>query len=169
MSDSQDPDTTGIDQEAIGPVLGRVPSGIFILTVRHGEGETGMLASWVMQAGFEPPSVTVAVRGDRYVANWLGAEAPFALNLVSEGGKGLLAHFGRGFEPDQPAFEGLDVTHGTFDLPLLTSGTLGHLICRPTTSMTSGDHRVFLADIVEGQLRSEDAPMLHVRKSGLHY
>ena len=38
----------------IAPVLGRIPSGIFILTIRHADQETGMLASWVMQAGFEP-------------------------------------------------------------------------------------------------------------------
>ena len=48
--------------QAIGAVLGRVPSGVFILTASDGQGkETGMLASWVQQAGFDPPCDTVAV------------------------------------------------------------------------------------------------------------
>ena len=29
--------------------LGRIPSGLFVLTLRHGGRETGMLASWVQQ------------------------------------------------------------------------------------------------------------------------
>ncbi|MBI3469346.1 MAG: flavin reductase family protein, partial [Planctomycetes bacterium] len=37
--------------DPIGPILGRLPSGVFILTARDGTDETGMLASWVMQAG----------------------------------------------------------------------------------------------------------------------
>ena len=53
--------------ESIAPVLGRVASGIYILTIRNQDQETGMLASWVLQAGFEPPMVTVAVKKGRYV------------------------------------------------------------------------------------------------------
>ncbi len=78
-------------------VLGRVPSGLFILTVRHEQQETGMLASWVMQAGFEPPMVTVAVRADRDVGRWLTANEPFILNVLRADQKKLLSHFGRGF------------------------------------------------------------------------
>ncbi len=40
----------------IAQVLGRIPSGIFVLTVGDDTGrETGMLASWVQQASFDPP------------------------------------------------------------------------------------------------------------------
>ncbi len=162
-------ETANVDMDIVGPVLGRVPSGIFILTVRQGEEETGMLASWVMQAGFEPPAVTVAVKKGRYVADWLDAGATFALNVVTEDGKTLLGHFGRGFEPAQPAFEGLEIERTDDGLPLLTEGTLGQLICKPVSHVDSGDHRIYLANIVDGRVRNEDAPMVHVRKSGTHY
>ena len=52
-----------------------------------------MLASWVMQAGFEPPMVSVAVKQGRYVCDWLTEGQPFVLNLVGEGQKKLLKHF----------------------------------------------------------------------------
>ena len=42
------------------PVLGRIPSGVFILVGGDGAGRrTGLLTSWVQQASFEPPQVTV--------------------------------------------------------------------------------------------------------------
>ena len=34
---------------AIGAALGRVPSGLYIVTVRHGEQVNAFLGSWVMQ------------------------------------------------------------------------------------------------------------------------
>ena len=62
-----------MDQSNLAAVLGRIPSGIFIVTLRHNGQETGMLSSWVMQAGFEPPMVTVAVNRSRYIGEWLDA------------------------------------------------------------------------------------------------
>ena len=56
-----------------------------------------MLASWVMQAGFEPPMVSVAIKLGRYVCDWLTEGQPFVLNLVGEGQKELLKHFCQGF------------------------------------------------------------------------
>ena len=73
--------------------LGRVPSGLYILTVRHGLRTTGMLASWVQQAGFDPPMITVAVGSGRYVGDWIASSASFTLNQVPSGNKPLLRHF----------------------------------------------------------------------------
>lgn len=81
------------------PVLGRISSGIYILTAGTGKRATGMLASWVMQAGFEPPMVSVAVKSGRYLAEWLTAGEPFVLNVVAEKQFDLLKHFGSSFEP----------------------------------------------------------------------
>jgi flavin reductase (DIM6/NTAB) family NADH-FMN oxidoreductase RutF len=150
-------------------VLGRIPSGVYILTVKHEGNETGMLATWVMQAGFDPPTVTVAIRHGRYVADWLSAGAPFALNVVAEQQKSLLRHFARGFQPESCAFEGLDLEYGEHGVPILLSGTIGYLVCRPEGHIDSGDHHIFTATVVDGKLTSDVSPMLHVRKSGSHY
>jgi flavin reductase (DIM6/NTAB) family NADH-FMN oxidoreductase RutF len=133
------------------PVLGRVPSGIFILTIGTGARATGMLASWVMQAGFEPPMGSVAVKQGRYVSDWLSVGQPFVLNLVGEGHKVFLKHFGKGFEPGAPAFEGLAITTCARGVPILNDA-LGHLGCEPAGYFDSGDHRVFLAKVARGRL-----------------
>jgi flavin reductase (DIM6/NTAB) family NADH-FMN oxidoreductase RutF len=148
--------------------LGRVTSGIYILTIGQGDRATGMLASWVMQAGFEPPMVTVAVRKGRYVAEWLAAGEPFVLNVVGEGQKHLLRHFGRGFEPGEPAFDGVEVRSASNGVPLLAE-SLSFLECLPASHVDSGDHHVFLANVTAGAMLSELSPMVHIRKTGAHY
>ncbi len=151
------------------PVLGRVPSGIYILTIGTGTRATGMLASWVMQAGFEPPMVSVAVKQGRYVCDWLTAGEPFVLNLLGASEQKLMKHFARGFEPGMPAFDGVAIAHCARGVPVLTE-TLGHLECEPVRHMDSGDHRIVLANVVRGKLNQADAaPMVHIRKSGANY
>jgi flavin reductase (DIM6/NTAB) family NADH-FMN oxidoreductase RutF len=151
------------------PVLGRVPSGVYILTIGTGPRATGMLASWVMQAGFEPPMVSVAVKLGRYVCEWLSEGQPFVLNLVGEGQKTFLRHFHEGFEPGKPAFEGLTISHCARGVPILCDA-VGHMECEPVRHIDSGDHRIFLANVVRGRLMHEAVhPMVHIRKSGERY
>ena len=150
------------------PVLGRITSGIYILTIGQSDRATGMLASWVMQAGFEPPMVTVAVRQGRYVAEWLAAGEPFVLNIVGEGQKQWLKHFGKGFEPGEPAFTGLEVRPAVNGVTALAEA-LGYLECEPMSHVDSGEHRIFLAKVTAGELLHDAAPMVHIRKSGAHY
>jgi flavin reductase (DIM6/NTAB) family NADH-FMN oxidoreductase RutF len=157
-----------MSDSSIDPVLGRVPSGIFILTATDESNSTGMLASWVMQAGFEPPMVTVAVKQGRYVETWLATGNPFVLNVVGHDDKTLLKHFGRGFEPGVPAFEGLETELSPQQVPVL-KGAIGHLECKVTGQVASGDHTIFLAEVLGGAMHSEEKPMVHVRKSGKNY
>jgi flavin reductase (DIM6/NTAB) family NADH-FMN oxidoreductase RutF len=128
-----------------------------------------MLSSWVMQAGFEPMMVSVAIKLGRYVCDWLSEGQPFVLNVVGESQSTFLKHFAKGFEPGAPAFEGLAVSHCARGVPVL-SDALGHLECEPVRHIDSGDHRIFLANVVRGRVIDAEAqPMVHRRKSGAKY
>jgi flavin reductase (DIM6/NTAB) family NADH-FMN oxidoreductase RutF len=156
-------------RKSFDPVLGRIPSGIFILTVGTGPRATGMLSSWVMQAGFDPPMVSVAVKLGRFVCDWLTEGQPFVLNVLSQSQTKTMKHFSQGFEPGEPSFEGLEITHCARGVPILKE-SLGHLECEPVRHLDSGDHRIFLANVVRGKLRDGDAkPRVHIRNSGATY
>lgn len=157
-----------MSEREIEKVLGRIPSGIFIVAVGTGDHATGMLASWIQQAGFNPPSITLAVQRSRYVCDWLTEGRPFVVNLLGEAQKEYLAHFGRGFKPNEPAFEGLQITYCPRGVPILVDA-LGHLECERQQHVDSGDHRIFLAKVVRGGLVDDGDPMVHIRKTGAHY
>lgn len=155
----------------IFPVLGRIPSGVFILTAANGEGqETGMLASWVQQASFEPQQVSVAVNGSRYLNQWLKDDSVVGLNLLSEAGGKFLSHFGKGFEPDEDAFTDLETE--TVSGVRVLNEAMGYLIGKVVSRMVTGDHVIYLIEITEaGQADNfeDEEPMVHIRKSGGHY
>lgn len=156
----------------IGMVLGRTPSGIFILTAGDGAGhETGMLCSWVQQAAFDPPSLTMSLKQGRYVNDWLTQTRKLVLNLVGESAKQLLSHFGRGFKIEEPAFEGIELTRAKNGLPVLAEA-LGYLECEVRSQQAVGDHTTYFLEITAagpGETLHEEQPMVHIRKSGFHY
>lgn len=158
-------------REAIGRVLGRTPSGLFVLTAADGNGnETGLLVSWVQQASFEPPMITIAVNRERYLHQWLQHSPKMAINLVAQSQSSLLKHFARGFEPGQAAFTGLDIRLGATGVPVLAAA-LGTLEGRVAGRMDAGDHVIYLLEIRHAFLGDaiNEQPMVHVRKSGFRY
>ncbi|MBX9581605.1 MAG: flavin reductase family protein [Gemmataceae bacterium] len=148
--------------------LGRVPSGLFVLTARHGRKETGMLASWVQQCSFDPPAVSAAFGKDRWVLDWLTDGAAFGVNVVPEGEKGLVAHFGKGFGPDEPAFEGLGVRRSGDGAPVLAAAH-AYLDCRVAHRFDAGDHVLVIGRVVGGEVLTAGRPATHVRRTGKHY
>jgi flavin reductase (DIM6/NTAB) family NADH-FMN oxidoreductase RutF len=156
-------------QSGLSQALGRIPSGLYILTVSHGERSTGMLASWVQQAGFDPPMLTVAIARERYVADWVAGSGRFTLNQLATGSKALIRHFSRGFAPDAFAFEGIPLRHDALGGPVL-AGALAYLDAEVAGTLAEGDHRIFLGRIVAGGLlEHQGEPFLHVRANGFHY
>jgi flavin reductase (DIM6/NTAB) family NADH-FMN oxidoreductase RutF len=148
--------------------LGRVPSGIFIVTARHDGQETGMLASWIQQCSFQPPLVTFALKQGRYLRDWLAVGAVFTINILDDTQTDLISHFGRGFEPHEHAFADLELRRRPDAPPILTD-CLAYLDVRVTARHPAGDHELFLAEIIQGGMLNEGRPMVHVRKSGGHY
>jgi len=156
------------DAKQQAAALGRIPSGLFVLTLQRGEAETGMLASWVQQCSFSPPAISVAIKPARDIARLLTSGSDFTLNILDDTQTDMIVHFGRGFAFDQPAFEGLSVTRGESNGPILQEA-LAFLTCRVIGRHGAGDHDLFVAEVVDGRILTEGHPMVHTRKSGAHY
>jgi flavin reductase (DIM6/NTAB) family NADH-FMN oxidoreductase RutF len=159
--------TTPTPDDAWAAALGRIPSGLFVLTASHGADETGMLASWVQQCSFDPPMVSVAMKSGRYLLDWLTDGVAFTVNVVGEGQKSLVAHFGKGFAPGEPAFTGVEVERHRGAVVL--TAALAHLDCEVSARATAGDHVIVFGKVVGGAVHHDGRPSTHVRKSGLHY
>ncbi|MER3415564.1 MAG: hypothetical protein C4297_05040 [Gemmataceae bacterium] len=148
--------------------LGRIPSGLFILSARKERQETGVLVSWVQQCSFQPPLVTLALKRGRYIADWLRSGAAGTLNILDESQTNMISHFGRGFDPDEDAFCELNVIRREAQATILAEA-VAYLDVRPEQHIPAGDHDLFLMRVLDGRVLSTGRPMVHIRKSGLHY
>ncbi len=155
-------------QRPMAAALGRIPSGLFIVTARHGDQTTGMLASWIQQCSFTPPCVTVAIKQGRLLSEWLTEGARFTINLLDESQSDMLSHFGRGFAAGQPAFENVPLLPASDAGPVLAEG-LAYLHCEVQKRHPAGDHDILIAHVLDGAVVNDGRPMVHIRKSGFHY
>lgn len=159
---------TGDPHKNLAAALGRVPSGIFILTLSRDGVETGMLASWVQQCSFQPPMVTFAIQRGRPVTKLLPADAVVTLNILEAAQTDMIAHFGKGFALTDNAFQDIDIRRAEPHGPILTEAH-ACLFVRIVSCVPTGDHELYVGEVTAGAMLEEGQPMVHIRKNGLHY
>lgn len=155
----------GINTEGIGQAIGRIPSGVFIVTAQRGEEKMGMMGSWVAQAGFKPPCVSVAIHPDREIYKVIEETGRFSLNVLSNENMNLMKAFSR-YSPEQ--FN--EVAHTVSEHGLVLTEAVAVMHCRLLGKSTLSEHHLFLGEVVDGAyLNHEASPMVHLRKSGFNY
>jgi flavin reductase (DIM6/NTAB) family NADH-FMN oxidoreductase RutF len=160
-------DRTSTGAKSWAAALGRIPSGLFIVTARRGEDVTGLLASWVQQCSFDPPQITLAINKERWLGTWLTEGSAIVVNVLDDTQTDMIVHFGRGFAAGESAFEGLEAEHLEGGVVLVEA--LAWMECRIQGKVSAGDHDLFIARVVGGRVLNEGHSMVHLRKSGLHY
>lgn len=155
-------------EASIGSALGRIPSGLFIVTTVDEHGAAmGFLASFVQQVAFAPPTVSIAVSGERGHLDAIRASKRFAVSVLGEDDKGLMKPFFKKPEDGSP-FDDLKTHAPSGSVPVLDEA-LAWLDCRWAGEHNAGDH-VVVFGVVESASKSKDGePLTHTRKNGLKY
>lgn len=150
--------------------VGRIIGSLCIATIKQGEVSGAMLASWVSQATFTPPGITIAIAKERAIESLMYPGHAFVLNILEEGKHlGLMKHFLKPFAPGEDRFANVETDTANNDSPILKDA-LAYLECCVQMRMECGDHWVIYATIDRGQvLKSEGKTAIHHRKSGSHY
>ena len=162
----------GIDSDVdrTAKAVGRLVGSMSIVTTKKDEVSGAMLASWVSQATFNPPGLTVAVAKDRAIESLLFKGNNFVLNVLPEGKHiPLMKHFLKPFAPGEDRFEGIATEEAANGSPIL-SDALAYVECQVANRMECGDHWLVYAVAQQGKvLQSEGVTAIHHRKSGTHY
>ncbi|TDJ61113.1 MAG: flavin reductase [Nitrospina sp.] len=156
------------NKKQIGKALGRLPSGLFIVTARYEDKEDAVLASWVNQCSFEPPAVTIMLATLRPARLLVEASNAFTLNILGKDSKDLLKHFFKAPEPGVSIFKGLKVSSGHHGIKILDDA-VACLECEVAEQVPVGDHVLYIGEIVNGKILAGGEPYTHVRDNGFNY
>jgi flavin reductase (DIM6/NTAB) family NADH-FMN oxidoreductase RutF len=146
--------------------LGRVPSGLFVVSAGGGGEVLGVLASWVQQAGFAPPALTVALRAGRAILERIRADGTFCVSILRDDDRANLARFARGDEAG--AFAGAKTAIAGNGVPYLADSH-AMLACRLRGEAAWSDHVIVCGEVLEGRRHDDASPRVHVRENGLSY
>jgi flavin reductase (DIM6/NTAB) family NADH-FMN oxidoreductase RutF len=163
-----------IDGE-LDKALGRLSGGLYVVTARQqtadGARSSAMVASWVSQASFDPPGITVAVAKDRAIESLMQVGDRFVLNILREDNhQQLLRHFLKRFPPGADRFAGIATLEGAAAGGPVLGDALAFLGCRVLQRLEGPDHWIIYAEVEQGNVSDTEATTaVHHRKVGNHY
>tara|TARA_Y100001934_G_scaffold43897_1_gene52965 strand:+ start:151 stop:618 length:468 start_codon:yes stop_codon:yes gene_type:complete len=153
------------NKKQVGKALGRVASGLYVVTAKYENKEDAVLASWVNQCSFDPPAVTIALATLRPIRLLVEASDAFIVNVLPKDDMTLLKHFSR---PSEDIFKGVKTRKGLDGIRIL-SDAVSYLECEVAHSMQTGDHVLYVGEIIGGKTLKDGAPYIHVRDNGFNY
>jgi len=149
--------------------LGRIPTGLFVVATQAADGPLGFVASFLVQTGFAPPMLCVAVGRDRDHLAAIRSRGYFGVSILDESSRDAMGVFFRKYPPGQGPFDQLDVGEAPDGSPVL-EGALAWLECKLVGEFDAGgDHIVVFGEVTHASLQREGDPHVHLRKNGLSY
>lgn len=148
--------------------LGRIPCGLYIVSTRQDGIHQGFLASLLIQTGFEPPTVCVAIGKGRAALDAVRETGSFAVSILDGASQGLMKPFFKPVEPGTSPFDGLAGSDAPSGCRVLDE-SLAWLDCTLTGEHAVGDHVVVFGEVTAGAVLREGDPSVHLRKNGLSY
>jgi flavorubredoxin/flavin reductase (DIM6/NTAB) family NADH-FMN oxidoreductase RutF len=157
MSQGQGTDRT--DQ-----AMGRVIGSLCVATMIRGDMKAAFLTSWVSQATFTPPGLTIALAKDVVEDTLDHSGDQFVLNVLREGGN-LRRHFQK-LTPGADPFADVATETARNGCPILKDA-LATLECTVQNRLDCGDHWLIYAVVNQGKVLEPKAvtAVLH-RQSG---
>jgi len=147
--------------------VGRLVGSLCVVTVAREEVNSAMLASWVSQASFSPPGLTIAVAKERAIEDFTHGGDRFVLNILPEGNP-LYKQFIKNYAPGEDRFGDIPTEPGQGGL-ILTEA-LAYLECRVEKRLECGDHWLIYAIAQTGKVLNETGlTAVHHRKTGSYY
>ena len=158
-------------QSDTAAAVGRIVGSLCAVTAKKDDAQSAMLASWVSQASFNPPALTVAVAKERAVESFLLKGSVFNLNVLQGGNeKETMKSLLKPFKPGEDRFGDMEVKISETNGCAIVTEALSYLECEVSERMECGDHWVVLATVRDGKLLQEDGlTAIHHRKTGTSY
>jgi flavin reductase (DIM6/NTAB) family NADH-FMN oxidoreductase RutF len=157
------------NKEQLGRAIGRIASGVYIVTSILDGQRDGMLTTFLSQTSFEPPMLVFAVKKERPILKELTDGRNFAVNVLSKSNMDVFKNFAKPHTDGLDRFENLAVEKDQFGSPTFKDA-VAYLSCAVQKHVDSGDHVLIMGEILGGSLlQGENEPMVHLRKNGFGY
>ena len=155
--------------------LGRLSGGLYVVTASEGSDETlrqsAMVASWVSQASFSPPGITVAVAKDRAIESFMQVNKTFVINILREDNfQKMFRHFLKRFAPGADRFADVDIIKDLAKGGPVLSDALAFLDCKVVSRLETPDHWIIYGIVENGSVSDLTCKTaVHHRKVANHY
>jgi flavin reductase (DIM6/NTAB) family NADH-FMN oxidoreductase RutF len=149
-----------LDPQRLRATMRQWATGVTVVTTQAGDRRAGMTVSSFTSVALEPPTVLVCLNKSTYAHDLVRESGVYAISMLAAGQEALSNRFA-GFDPSiTDRFEGLELTAAETGSPLLP-GAAAWLDCQVRSTVDTGTHTIFIAEVVYAQVDAEAAPLVY--------
>ncbi len=150
-----------VDATAYRQVMGRLATGVTVLTTRAGDRHETMTANAVMSVSLEPVLLVVSVRSDCRWATAARTAGSFAVNVLSESQEPLSRWCASPRRHEEPDAVWSHPTRTTSSGLLVFDDALAAFDCTLHAEHRVGDHDLFVGEVTDMYVADDGAPLLY--------
>ena len=143
-----------------GSIFSLTDHEIFVVTARHGEQESGQVATWIMPATLvsDVPRIVAVISPQNFTHGLIEASGRFVINMLAEAQHEFVPLFGLYSSRDRNKFEGLELDRSPAGIPVIRN-TCGWAECSILESIDTGDRRIYYAEVTAQQTGPANVPL----------
>ena len=131
--------------------------GLFVLTAKDGERDNGCIVNTVTQVTSDPNRITVAVNKQNLTHDMIARTGLLNISILTEKSvQDTFKHWGYQSGKNVDKMEGISFKRSANGLIYLTEQVNAFLSAKVISQTDLGTHTLFLADVTDGEVLSED-------------
>jgi flavin reductase (DIM6/NTAB) family NADH-FMN oxidoreductase RutF/rubredoxin len=142
--------------------LYKISYGLYVISSRKGDRLNGQIANTVFQVTSDPPVVAVCINKQNLTFECISESKAFSISILSiNTPMNFIGLFGFKSGRDMDKFIGVNYKLGSTDSPIVLDNTIGYLEVRVTGSMDVNTHTLYIGNVVEAEVTSDEEPMTY--------
>lgn len=136
--------------------------GVFMLSTKAGDKVNGCITNTCMQVANSPTRVAISVLNTNYTCDLIKESGIFALSMLDQSATfETIKHFG--FQSGREVDKFADITPPTNEqgVPYMGWQACAVLSCKVASSQNLGSHTLFIAEVEDSKVLSENAPLTY--------
>jgi flavin reductase (DIM6/NTAB) family NADH-FMN oxidoreductase RutF len=140
-------------------IAGHFATGVTVITTSHDGLFHGMTANAFMSVSLEPLLALVSIDKVAHAHEQVDRAGRFCVNLLSEAQEELSTLFAKTAPPEEGQLRGA-AFHSSPGGMLVLDGCIAYIECGVRERYGGGDHTLFLAEVLDGSVELEAAPLI---------
>lgn len=138
-------------------------TGVTVVTAAHAGRQHGMTVSSFTSVSLDPPQVLVSLSQETRTHDLVTHSRHFGITVLNAHQQELGDRFAGRVSDELERLNGLETFTLVSGVPLLRGG-LAHLDCHVVTTIGSGTHTLFIAEVLAAQSVAEGEPLLYFNR-----
>jgi flavin reductase (DIM6/NTAB) family NADH-FMN oxidoreductase RutF len=154
----------GIDPEILRKGMRKWASGVTVVTSLAGDERHGMTVSSFTSISLQPPLVLISIEQGRRTHELIKVSGVFGVTILCVEQQMISDRFAGRVTDGHDRFDGIETYTLASGVSFLSGGLAG-LDCKVIAAVDSGDHTIFIGDVVDIYIDSGARPLIYFNRN----